>query len=111
MLIAWQGDPNFNNEQGLEPEQYDGYTEIVAALRQEAIDYPGQVVLVHGDSHYFRIDKPLTYDSGRVVANFTRVETFGEDDTQWVSARVDPDDPNLFSFAPEIGPDNVNSRP
>ena len=31
-----------------------------------------------------------------VLANFTRVETFGARNTHWVSATIDPDNPNLF---------------
>jgi hypothetical protein len=30
--------------------------------------------------------------------HFTRVETFGAPDVQWIRATVDADDPNLFSF-------------
>lgn len=37
-----------------------------------------------------------------VLANFTRVETFGARNTHWVSATVDPNDPNLFAFEPRI---------
>jgi hypothetical protein len=110
VLVDWQADPNFNNEQHLQPDQYDGFTEIVPALRQEVIDFPGQSALVHGDSHYFKIDKPLNYDNGQVIAKFTRVETFGSANTHWVAATVDPRDPNLFEFSPRIVPGNVNDR-
>jgi hypothetical protein len=42
-----------------------------------------------------------------VLANFTRVETFGARQTHWVSATVNPHDPNLFGFEPRIVPTNV----
>jgi hypothetical protein len=60
------------------------------------------VALVHGESHYFKLDKPLNGPSGGVLANFTRVETFGARNAHWVSARIDPSDPNLFVFEPRI---------
>jgi len=41
------------------------------------MDFRGQVVLVHRDSHYFKIDKPINLPSGGMLANFTCVETFG----------------------------------
>ena len=105
VLIWWQADPNFNNEMKLtDPREYNGFTAITAALRKQVLHFSGQVVLVHGDSHYFRIDKPLMDDDGRVVSNFTRVETFGEADTDWVSATVSPEDPNVFTFRPQIVP-------
>ena len=110
VLVDWQADPNFNNEQHLQPEQYDGFAEIVPALRGHVIAFPGQSVLVHGDSHYFKLDKPLNYDNGQVIAKFTRVETFGAANTHWVAATVDPRDPNVFEFSPRIVPGNVNNR-
>jgi hypothetical protein len=71
--------------------------------------FQGQVVLVHGDSHYFKIDKPINRSTGGgVLANFTRVETFGARNTHWVRARIDPDDPNLFVIEPRIVPGNTN---
>lgn len=67
-----------------------------------------RAMLVHGDSHYFKIDKPLSGPKGGVVANFTRVETFGARNTHWVSATIDKNNPNLFIFEPRIVPENVD---
>ena len=110
VLVDWQADPNFNNEQKLQPAQYDGFNEIVPELRKQVLAFPGQSALVHGDSHYFKEDKPLNYDNGQVIAKFTRVETFGAGNTHWVALTVDPHDPNLFEFSPRIVPANVNDR-
>ncbi|MBP2705097.1 hypothetical protein JOL79_14875 [Microbispora sp. RL4-1S] len=110
VMVAWQADPNFNNEQKLQPAQYDGYNEILPELRKQVLAFPGQSALVHGDSHYFKLDKPMKYDNGQVVAKFTRVETFGDGNTHWVSATVDPHDPNLFEFTPKIVAANVADR-
>ena len=108
ILIDWQADPNFNNEQHLtNSHDWDAFPDYVNALRSETMGFPGQVVLVHGDSHYFKIDKPINLDSGGVLANFTRVETFGARQTHWVSATIDPSDPNLFEFSPRIVTANV----
>jgi hypothetical protein len=54
------------------------------------------------------MDKPLNGPSGGVLANFTRVETFGASNTHWVSATVDPSDPNLFVFEPRLVPANAD---
>ncbi|MDX6430525.1 MAG: hypothetical protein QOE54_2891 [Streptosporangiaceae bacterium] len=110
VLVDWQADPNFNNEQKLQPAQYDGFSEILPELRKQVIAFPGQSALVHGDSHYFKLDKPLNYDNGQVVEKFTRVETFGAANTHWVAATIDPRDPNLFEFSPRIVAANVNNR-
>lgn len=42
-----------------------------------------------------------------MLANFTRVETFGARNTQWVTATIDAHDPNLFVFEPKIVPANA----
>jgi hypothetical protein len=103
LMIVWQADPNFNNEQHpANPHDFDAYPDYVNALRDETMAFPGQVVLVHGDSHYFKLDKPLTRPSGKVLANFTRLETFGASSTDWVQATIDPKSRNLFTFEPMI---------
>lgn len=87
----------------------DGFEEFLTALEEETVKFGKPVVLAHGDSHYFRVDKPLPrpdpngYRRPRLV-NFTRVENFGSPDVHWVRARVDPGHPALFSFEPEILP-------
>jgi hypothetical protein len=110
VMIVWQADPNFNNEnKPANPHDFDAYPDYVNALRTETLAFPGQVVLVHGDSHYFKIDKPLTLPSGKVLPNFTRVETFGAASTHWVQATVDPSSRNLFVFEPMIVPQTATS--
>jgi hypothetical protein len=103
VLIVWQADPNFNNEQHLaDARSWDALPDYANALRDETAAFRGQVALVHGDSHYFKVDKPLNGPSGGVLRNFTRVETFGARNTHWVSATIDPSDPNLFVFEPRL---------
>ncbi len=109
VMIVWQGDPNFNNEQHLaDTRSYDAFADYVKALTDDTLAFPGQVLLVHGDSHYFKMDKPLNAPSGGVLANFTRVETFGARNTHWATARIDADAPNLFTIEPRIVPANAN---
>jgi hypothetical protein len=75
------------------------------------------VVAVHGDSHTFRIDKPLQDAAGQRLENFTRLETFGDhaendnNDVQWVRADVDPRSREVFSFQPQIVPANRTAVP
>ena len=101
VMVIQQADLNFNNEQHLaDTRSWDAFPDYVNALRNETLGFRGQVALVHGDSHYFKVDKPLNGPSGGVLANFTRVETFGARNTHWVSATIDASDPNLFEFEP-----------
>ena len=103
VMVLWQADPNFNNEQHLaDTRSYDAFADYVNALRTDTINFSGQVSLVHGDSHYFKVDKPLNNASGGVLQNFTRVETFGARNTHWVTATIEPNDANLFAFEPRL---------
>tara|TARA_R110002096_G_scaffold358509_1_gene551581 strand:- start:336 stop:539 length:204 start_codon:yes stop_codon:yes gene_type:complete len=65
------------------------------------------VVLAVGDTHIFRVDKPLYRADGTLVENFTRVETFGHPNVHWVRVRVDPSERSLFTFRQELVPENV----
>ena len=79
-----------------------------SALESETIAFGQPVVLVHGDSHYFRIDKPLLgTQSRRRIENFTRVETFGENDNHWLHVTVAPGSPNVFVFDQRIVAENI----
>jgi hypothetical protein len=94
-----------------ESRRTTGFDEILAALEKETVAFGKPVVYVHGDTHVFRVDKPLVGSkSRRTIENFTRVETFGHPDTHWVRAIVDSKDPNVFSFQQEVVKENLADR-
>lgn len=86
---------------GLHPAT-NGYADFFHTLMAETLNYTGQVLLVHGDSHYFRLDKAMVDADGRAIPNFTRVEVFGEADNSWVEMTVDPKSENVFEFKPVV---------
>jgi hypothetical protein len=92
--------------------QPDGFQDFMLALRTEVAAFRRPVAYVHGDSHYFRIDKPLLDAAGRRLENFTRIETFGDNaahgtnDMHWVKVLVDPREREVFAFQPMIVPGN-----
>jgi hypothetical protein len=69
--------------------RYFGYRELLATLAKEALGFDGEVLLVHGDTHRYRVDAPLRDPAtGAPVGNFTRVEVFGSPGMNWVRIRV-----------------------
>jgi len=69
--------------------RYFGYRDLLAALARETLGFDGEVLLVHGDTHRYRVDAPLRDPAtGVPVANFTRVEVFGSPGMNWVRIRV-----------------------
>jgi hypothetical protein len=127
VMVIFQADPGWDASDGTraptrDPKTLaetdtnpDGYQSFLTALRDQTIAFGKPVVAVHGDSHYFRIDKPLQDSTGRRVQNFTRVETFGDhqennnNDVQWLRVDVDPNSRGVFSFQPQIIASNAGS--
>lgn len=123
MIIA-QADPGFNVDgfQGApkrDPKSLietdgnpDGFHDFLVALRTAVTDFKKPVAYVHGDSHYFILDKPLLDSAGRRLENFTRVETFGDNqgngtnDANWIKVLVEPNSREVFAFQPQIVPGN-----
>ncbi|MEK9803829.1 MAG: hypothetical protein VW475_10545, partial [Curvibacter sp.] len=59
--------------------------------------YPGQVLLVHGDTHGYQLNQPLPDPQGRgVLENFTRVEVPGYPFMGWVRVTVEQRHPRLL---------------
>lgn len=96
IVLLFQADPGFKNfSQGL---AHRGFREFLEALRRETLAFDGQVVAVHGDTHFSRIDHPLRDGNGKQITNLTRVETFGYPVMGWTRGIVDSESPTLFRF-------------
>jgi hypothetical protein len=80
-----------------------GFDEFRTALEREVHGFTQPVLLIHGDTHVFRVDKPLQRPDGHVVDHFTRLEVHGDPDLHWVRVRVDPSSPDVFSFSEVTG--------
>jgi hypothetical protein len=84
VMIIWQDDP------------FDGSSDssLVSTLKSRTTAFAKPVVLVHGDTHSFKLDHPWS-----TLPNFTRLETYGTSGTnKWVRATVDPASAKVFSF-------------
>ncbi|MBS1910821.1 MAG: hypothetical protein JST22_02430 [Bacteroidetes bacterium] len=111
IAIFVQADPGFDRE-SMPPQSrkyFTGFNDLLATLRELSIAFARPVLFVHGDSHYFMIDKPLLADSAtrRWLPNFTRAEGFGDQNYHWLRITVDHADPNLFRFDPMLVQKNL----
>jgi len=131
VMFITQADPDFDDTDGTRAptrnantlveddaqKLADGFHDFLVALRGQVITFGKPVAYVHGDSHYFRVDKPLVDGTlapagPKRVTNFTRVETFGDHqptlcDVNWLKVNVDPSSREVFSYEPQI----VNGDP
>ena len=84
-----------------------GFEPFLESLHEETRAFGRPVVLANGDTHTFRIDKPLIDETNEVLQNFTRVEGFGSPHGHWVRVFVEPDREEVFSFRQEWVPENL----
>ena len=86
VAVFLQADPRLHVVAAERAERgVEGYDRFLAVLDEQAARFEGPVVLVHGDTHFFRRDRPLP---GR--PNVVRVETYGSPLVGWVEVTVDP---------------------
>jgi len=101
LMLFIHGNPKFDLPSGHPDRQ--GFEDFLRNLETQMSEFDKPVVLVHGDTHYFRIDKPLrTTDTRRRIVNLTRVETFGVPDIHWLRVTIQSTNPNVFSFEPVL---------
>ncbi|MBI3470292.1 MAG: hypothetical protein HY013_02935 [Candidatus Solibacter usitatus] len=127
ILIAQQSNPFERFVEAGQGYTVSGYADFIKKLRNSTIASGKQVVLVNGDTHYCRVDKPLTETypactaptgtcvpvaaGGLRIENFARAEVFAQADVHWIKATVDPHGRSLFVFEPMIVPANVKPHP
>jgi len=106
VMVIMQANPHF--ELAATNRLRRGFNEMLDVIERETLAFGKPVVLVHGDSHYFRIDQPLLgAKSRRRIENFTRVETFGNPDVHWLRVSVDWREPSVFRFQPQYVKKNL----
>jgi hypothetical protein len=111
VMLVIQADPGFDwPETEIVNERvtlagFDGYTDLLNTLVAETQAFDGQVVLVHGDTHFFKIDKPLL-SASNLLKNFTRVGNFGSPNLHWIKVMIDARSRNVFTFEPMLVPGN-----
>lgn len=93
VMLLIQANPKFEAL-----DETNGFNNFINVLRDETEAFDGKVVLVHGDSHTFQINRPLKNKDGDLLDNFLRVEVYGSSVSDWVEVTIDLDSPDIFSF-------------
>jgi len=91
--------PGSNNNRG---------ADSLSEFQRLAEAFGKPVTLVHGDTHYFRVDQPFSDSTTRrVIPTITRAETYGNPNFHAIVMTVDPSSANLFRFEPLVVPLNA----
>ena len=80
-----------------------GFHNFTTALLQETANYTGKVLLLHGDSHFFRDCNPST------LPNLRFVMVPGANSIAWVLATIDPSTPEVFRSFQFVDPLKTNA--
>ncbi len=86
----------------------DGFRATLSAIGRGARAFGGPVLVIHGDSHRFTIDRPLM-EIASEFDNVLRLQVFGDAEVHAVRVLVDPDLPGVFAFQPMMVPGNMRS--
>ena len=101
VVITIHANPRWERFNSGEPNE--AFSAFLQALHDEAGAFDGPVLVLHGDSHTFRVDKPFSnHRTGEMTSNLTRVETFGHPFMHWVLITVSSEDVDRFSVQPMI---------
>lgn len=87
IVLLFQADPGFKHFSQRLPHRY--YADFLNLLRDESEQFPGQVIAIHGDTHIARVDQPMRLRNGKLLHNFTRIESYGYPYLGWIDVTLD----------------------
>jgi hypothetical protein len=94
-VLVTQADFAFPLKVGEGFQSLAGWADSMRVLEEETVAFGKPVMMIHGDTHFFRFDKPLAHKGTQVVVdNFFRLEVPGDADAHWVRVDVDPGTPD-----------------
>lgn len=104
LVLVVQADPGFDLPETEEFDEstqpkFSGYRNFMSKVATLTQGFQGEVLFVHGDTHFFKLDKPL-FDPTHMLPNFTRLQTFGSPSLHWVKVTVDPGSASVFQVEP-----------
>jgi hypothetical protein len=98
MVFAFQADMWL--EKTPRDDLSSGYTDTVRALTEGAARYGKPLLMIHGDTHQFIIERPLFDRERRTIETAFRLMVMGAREVGAVRVTVDPASDNPFSFQP-----------
>jgi hypothetical protein len=99
VVLIMHADPGFD----LAPAERPAYQPLISRLEHHVSGFGRPVLLIHGDSHQYRVDHPLQRGAtGDTLANFIRLETFGAPDIGWVRVVVDSVAGRVVGYEPRL---------
>jgi len=95
VVVLMHANPRFDLPTG-HPHRA-GFEAVIQALRRLSLRFGRPVLLAHGDGHFFRVDRPLAFESPP-VRNLRRVQSWGDPLPGWIRIDVDPARAGVFEI-------------
>lgn len=97
LVIFIQANIGFDGNPRRRPGYPDGFLDFRKVLATHAAWLKKPILFVHGDTHIYKLDKPLIDPAnGKPFGNFTRLEVDGSPFVNWARVTVNPGSPELF---------------
>jgi hypothetical protein len=101
VVVAFHADPGFD----WSPADQVPFKPLLDAFEDEAVAFGKPVLLIHGDSHDYIVDHPMSARaSKRTIANVTRLQVPGSPLVGWVRVVVTPGATTSFAFEQRLVP-------
>lgn len=98
IVIFMHANPDFEAFAAGTPPR--AYSELLYALRTAVLGFSGELLLIHGDTHVMRVDRPLHDTNGETIERFRRAEVFGSPIPGWLEITVDTEAERLIRVRP-----------
>jgi len=99
MVVFFHADPFERAGASVDFAESTGFERVIG---QTLLPLAGRtarpVLVIHGDSHVYRLDRPFRDARGQAMKSIQRLEVFGAPDTRAVEVSVDPHREHVFSF-------------
>jgi len=117
VFILMHGNPRFSTNET--EDDRAGFNAFLDELFKLTEEFNKPVLLAHGDSHVYFVDKPklVPYyadgnaatadDVQQFLPNLTRVQTFGDTPQHWIKVTVDPRKESVFVVEPQAVKGNL----
>ncbi len=96
--VACTREPYGRNDGIIRTDPAYDYAGFLARLAERCAGFPGQVLLLHGDSHHWLEDRSPGDGQGGIIRNATRFMVPGEGDMRAVRVGITPGASPVFSF-------------
>lgn len=105
VVILAQANPSFDKSSDSSGEKSDGFKSFRDALQAHAKRFGKPMLFVHGDTHWYRQDHPLSDPiNGKLIKNFVRIEVPGSPFVRWLKAGINSTSRNVLTVSPMPAP-------